>query len=50
MLPVFYSDNYISLLPGEKQTIVLSFDKKNVEQAYLQVEAWNNKTIKQKLY
>jgi hypothetical protein len=50
VLPVFYSDNYISLLPGEKQTIVLSFDKKNIEQAYLQVEGWNNKTIKQKLF
>jgi hypothetical protein len=50
VLPVFYSDNYISLLPGEKQTIVLSFDKKNIEQAYLQIEGWNNKTIKQKLF
>jgi beta-mannosidase len=49
VLPVFYSDNYISLLPGEKQTISLSFEKKSVDEPYLLVEGWNHKPIKQKL-
>jgi len=50
VLPVFYRDNYISLLPGEKQTIGLSFEKKSVDEPYLLVEGWNHKRIKQKLY
>lgn len=50
VLPVFYSDNYISLLPGEKQTISLSFDKGAAAQAYLVVEGWNTKSIKQRIY
>lgn len=50
VLPVFYSDNYISLLPGEKRTINLSFENNNDEQTYLLVEGWNNRPIKQKIY
>ncbi|WP_264563789.1 glycoside hydrolase family 2 protein [Flavobacterium sp. N3904] len=50
VLPVFYSDNYFSLLPGEKKTINLSFENNNDEQTYLLVEGWNNKPIRQKLY
>lgn len=50
VLPVFYTDNYISLLPGEKRTISLSFDKNTAKQTYLLIEGWNNKAIKQKLY
>jgi hypothetical protein len=43
VLPVYYSDNYFSLLPGETRIITLEFDGKhlNGEQIKLLVEGWN---------
>lgn len=44
ILPVFWEDNFISLLPGEKRTVRSTF-KSNVE-AELKVEGWNLNKIK----
>ncbi|MDR0865502.1 MAG: discoidin domain-containing protein [Candidatus Symbiothrix sp.] len=43
VLPVFYSDNYFSLLPHESKIVTLEFDSKQVgdEQAKVMVEGWN---------
>ena len=43
VLPVYYDDNYISLMPGESQTITLEFDRQylNGEELTLAVEGWN---------
>ena len=43
VLPVFYSDNYFSLLPGESKTVTLEFNENDWEgeQAKLMVEGWN---------
>ena len=43
VLPVYYSDNYFSLLPGESTIITLEFDTKQLggEQFKLMVEGWN---------
>jgi beta-galactosidase/beta-glucuronidase len=43
VLPVFYSDNYFSLLPNESKTVTLEFDSKYLsgEQAKVMVEGWN---------
>ena len=43
ILPVFYSDNYFSLLPGESKWVTLEFkaDDLDGEQAKLMVEGWN---------
>lgn len=43
VLPVYYDDNYISLMPGDSQTISFEFDRKylNGGQPALSVEGWN---------
>ena len=43
ILPVHYSDNYITLMPGDKKTIAFSF-KTDIpkEQILIKVEGWNN--------
>jgi hypothetical protein len=43
VLPVFYEDNYISLLPGEKRSVSLTFATINLagEAPQLSVEGWN---------
>lgn len=43
ILPVFYSDDYVSLLPGESKTISIKVEKKYLEgkQAELHLEGWN---------
>jgi hypothetical protein len=43
VLPVFYSDNYISLAPGESRTVSISADLKyfNGEAALVTVDGWN---------
>jgi len=48
ILPVFFDDDYISLLPNEEKTINIKVDKKylkdkNVE---MHLEGWNTKTVK----
>jgi P pilus assembly chaperone PapD len=42
LLPVFYSDNYFSLLPGEKKQIRLSYDAGlDGKEVSLFTEGWN---------
>lgn len=43
VLPVFWEDNYISLLPKEKRTLKVEFDVKNLngENPLLKVDGWN---------
>src|SRR6185312_4554729 len=45
VLPVFYSDNYFSLLPGESRTVSLTFDDTTLAGATprLIAEGWNVK-------
>jgi hypothetical protein len=42
ILPAFYSDNYISLLPGEERTVTIDMPKVRVDQALrLKIRGWN---------
>jgi hypothetical protein len=43
ILPVFYSDNYISLTPGESRTVTISFDPANLHgnQPLITLDGWN---------
>jgi len=43
VLPVFYADNYVSLLPGEKRSVSLTFATIDLagEAPLLAVEGWN---------
>lgn len=42
LLPVFYSDNYVSVLPGESRTIFLEYRRQGGEaMPLLSVEGWN---------
>jgi exo-1,4-beta-D-glucosaminidase len=43
VLPVFWEDNYISLIPGEKRELKVEFDSKNLdgEKPLLKVDGWN---------
>jgi hypothetical protein len=43
VLPVFWGDNYISLLPKEKKVLQVEYDLKNLdgEKPLLKVEGWN---------
>jgi len=43
VLPVFYEDNYISLVPGEKRSLSLTFATADLggEQPCLSIEGWN---------
>ena len=45
VLPVFWEDNYFSLLPGEKRTVKVEFNSGDLggEEAILQVDGWNAK-------
>jgi len=44
LLPVFYSDNYISLLPGEHQLIIMDYDAgKYKNLPLLSISGWNLK-------
>jgi hypothetical protein len=42
-LPVFYSDNYFGLLPGESKTVTLEFAAASLagEAPGIMVEGWN---------
>ena len=46
VLPVFWEDNYFSLLPGEKRTVKVEFSSENLdgEKPLLEVEGFNVKT------
>jgi hypothetical protein len=41
LLPVFYSDNYISVLPGETKTITLDYTPRAGVKARVSVRGWN---------
>lgn len=43
VLPVYYDDNYISLMPGDSQTISFEFDRKylNGGKPAMSIEGWN---------
>ena len=43
ILPVFWEDNFISLIPGEQRTLRATFNCR--AKANLKVEAWNSKNI-----
>ena len=51
VLPVFYDDNYISLLPGESRTITIEADAKLLDgkKPLVTVDGWNT-TIKSKSF
>ncbi|HEY9535764.1 MAG TPA: glycosyl hydrolase, partial [Mucilaginibacter sp.] len=40
VLPVFYSDNYVSVLPGEKKTVILDYNL-NIAKPKVAVRGWN---------
>jgi mannosylglycoprotein endo-beta-mannosidase len=42
LLPVFYSDNYVSVLPGESRTVELEYvPKPGAAEPVLSIEGWN---------
>jgi hypothetical protein len=44
LLPVFYSDNYISVLPGEQKAITMDYDMKQYAQTpSVSISGWNKK-------
>ena len=51
VLPVFWEDNYISLLPKEKRTLQVEYDLKNLdgEKPLLKVEGWNVNVIEKEI-
>jgi len=40
VMPVFYSDNYVSVLPGEKKTVILDYNL-NIAKPKVAVRGWN---------
>jgi len=51
VLPVFWEDNYISLLPKEKRVLQVHFDLKdlNGDKPLLKVEGWNVKATEKEI-
>jgi mannosylglycoprotein endo-beta-mannosidase len=47
LLPVFYSDNYVSVLPGETKTVTLDYTPKPGVTPQLAVRGWN---LQEKVY
>ncbi|MCB0743530.1 MAG: glycosyl hydrolase, partial [Ignavibacteriae bacterium] len=42
ILPVFYTDNYVSILPGEMKTVFIDYTKKNdVQDSEVSISGWN---------
>lgn len=41
LVPVFWSDNYFSLLPGEKKSVTAQFDSSSLGEPELVVDGWN---------
>ncbi len=42
ILPVFYSDNYVSVLPGEEKTVYINYTSKdNINNAEVSISGWN---------
>ena len=51
VLPIFWEDNYFSLLPKEKRTVKVEFNAENLdgEKPVLHVEGWNIKHIEKEI-
>ena len=51
VLPVFWEDNYFSLLPKEKRVLQVEFDLKNLdgEKPLLKVDGWNVKSTEKEI-
>jgi exo-1,4-beta-D-glucosaminidase len=51
VLPVFWEDNYFSLLPGEKTTIKVEFNTEDLdgEKAILAIDGWNITHVEKEL-
>jgi exo-1,4-beta-D-glucosaminidase len=49
VLPIFWQDNYFSLLPGEKRTIKMQVDASLVkdEKLLFKLDGWNLREIQQ---
>ncbi|MEO6684743.1 MAG: glycoside hydrolase family 2 TIM barrel-domain containing protein [Dyadobacter sp.] len=43
VLPVFYDDNYVSVLPGEKKTVVMDYSQTAGELPLVSIDGWNVK-------
>ncbi len=42
ILPVFYSDNYFSVLPGEEKTVFIDYNQNdNINNAEVSISGWN---------
>jgi len=41
ILPVFYDNNYVSVLPGEKKTVILEFTENKNINPVVSIEGWN---------
>jgi len=47
ILPVFYSNNYISVLPGESQKVILKYPKNtDLKNSSVTIESWNHPITK----
>jgi exo-1,4-beta-D-glucosaminidase len=51
VLPVFWDDNYFSLLPKEKRTLNVEFDSKALggEKPLLKIDGWNINPVREKI-
>ncbi|MFI2742116.1 glycosyl hydrolase 2 galactose-binding domain-containing protein [Zhouia sp. PK063] len=45
LLPTFYSDNYVSILPGEEKKIILSYKDLNPQNNLIEIEGWNTSSF-----
>jgi hypothetical protein len=45
VLPVYWEDNYFSLLPGESRRLYAKFDEKGGEEPLLILDGWNINVI-----
>ncbi|WP_159470074.1 glycosyl hydrolase 2 galactose-binding domain-containing protein [Dyadobacter sp. 3J3] len=43
VLPVFYDDNYVSVLPGEKKIVVMDYSQTSGELPLVSIDGWNVK-------
>jgi hypothetical protein len=43
ILPVFYDNNYVSVLPGEQKTVTLEFTENKNINPVVSIEGWNVK-------
>ncbi|MCB0471992.1 MAG: glycosyl hydrolase, partial [Flavobacteriaceae bacterium] len=41
VLPAFYSDNYISILPGGEKKIIVEYEQINKHELGLEISGWN---------